>query len=1127
MKQPEEPRREGRGDRAPPPAIFGAGERVGRYRILRFIARGGAGEVYEAEDLELRSRVALKAIRRDHGSRAGASPAAIERFKREINLARQVTHPNVCRIYEFGHASRRGEDVLFLTMELLEGETLLERIHRGGKLEPAEALPLVRQMAAGLAAAQKAGVVHRDFKSGNVMLVPDATEETGRRVVITDFGLAKSASPTAADLEVTGKHLMIGTPAYMAPEQVAGQPVTPATDLYALGVVLYEMLTAHTPFDADTGLGTAVLRLKEEPLSPRLYTPGIDVRWERAILRCLERHPEDRFATAEEVVAALEAETAEPEPSPAPRGPASRGPTSRGLSGPTRRRGLLAGAAAAVLAAAVGGLFWLSSERGGPALHETAASEPRCSLALLGFRNLSGRAEADWLSTALAEMLATEAAAGDRLRVVPGDDVARVKIELGLDATDRLASSLLARVGEILGTDLVVVGSYLVAGGGVGTDGREIRLDLRVQEAATGEVVASVSDRGTEAGVLDLVESAGRALREALGVGALTAAETRAVRAAFPADSESAKLYARGLAMLRRYDARGALEPLAAAVESDPDNPLIRSALSAAWASLGYGPRAEEEARRAHDLAGDLSRRDRLWVEGRYHDVAGDRRRAVEIYTLLWSFFPDDLEYGLRLAGAQVGTGMAEESLATAARLRRMKEPAGADPRIDLAEAQAARALAQYARQQAAAARAAVKSDALGARLLAARAREVEAGAWRDLGEPDKALKAYEEARGIFAAANNRGRLARLLIAVAKIHRHQGRFDLARELIEEALVTAREIGDQGSIRHALNTLAIILRQQGKLTEAREMHKMELAANREIGDRRSVAVALTSLGVVERRMGDLANAGRRFEEALAIGRETGNLRSVAINLNLLGEVLLRRGEVAAARRHFEEALETNRQTGDPRGRAYYLASLGDADRAAGNLDAARERHTEALEIRRSIGERTNVAYSLLSLAGLELDGGRPARAAERAGEAAAEFETEDKPDAAGYAHSLLAVAWLREGRLAEAAAAIDKASALLGGSENRGYRLWLAVRAAEVAAATAGRQTPGLRRRLAEVIDEAESLGFVDLRLAAGLVLGRLEVESGRGAARLDAVAREASERGFELLARQARTIADG
>jgi tetratricopeptide (TPR) repeat protein/tRNA A-37 threonylcarbamoyl transferase component Bud32 len=1078
--------------------LFAAGEVIGeRYRIVRFIARGGAGEVYEAEDRELDSRVALKAIRRDH-----ASDASLARFRREIRLARQVTHPNVCRIYDLGHLVRDGADVLFLTMELLEGETLSQRLHLGGAMLPGEALPLVVQMAAGLEAARKAGVVHRDFKSSNVMLVR-VPEDGSERVVITDFGLAKSAGEDAGP-RVTAHHLMVGTPAYMAPEQVEGASISPATDVYAFGVVLFEMLTTETPFDADTGIGTAVMRLKEAPPSPRVYVPDVDERWERVVLRCLERDPSRRFATAGEVAAALAGEGPLPPP-------------------PRRRRWL---PAAAVLAAAA--LWALSSlwpegtDPGTGAAPGVAGSLPevRRSVALLGFKNLSGREASAWLSTALAEMLATEAAAGDRVRVVPGDDVERAKIELGVEEADQIGSELLVRIGGILSADLAVEGSYLVAGGSGGD--QNIRLDLRIRDTAGGEVVATLSGRGTESGVLDLVEDVGRDLRDALDVGAITAAEEQAVRAAQPANPAAARLYARGLQKLRRYDARAARDLLEEAASKDPDNPLISSALASAWASLGYWPRAQEAARRAFDNSEGLGRRDRLWVEGRYLDVAGDRRKAASIFALLWDFFPDNLEYGLQLADAQTGVGLPEAAMETVAKLRALSAVTGGDPRVDLAEAEAARALSRFDLQQQRAARAADAAAVLGARLLVARAREVEAGAWRELGELDKALAAYQRARTIYAEANNRGAVARVLIAVAKIRRHQGSFDEARGLIEEALAVAREIGDQGSLKHALNTLAIILRQQGELAEARAMHEMELDANREIGDPRGLAVSLTSLGVVEEQMGDLAAARRRFEEALELGRGLGNLRSISINLNLLGRVLLRQGELDEARRHFAQALAMNDDTGSRRGRAYYLSSLADVDLAAGDLAAAREKVEEALEIRREVGEKTNVAYSLLDLAAIELEEGRPESAARHARAALAELAGQDTADAEALATSILASALLSMGRQAEAAAAAAEASALAADSEDRSVGLELAIRLAEVVEAD-GRGGEA-RRTLRQAVDEADRLGLVDLRLEAGLVLGRMEIRSGDPAAGrelLDEVAREAAGHGFGLVARKA------
>ena len=255
------------GVRAPGAHGFAKGDLVAeRYRIVRLIGEGGMGEVYEAEDLLLRERVALKTVRHEVAS----DEKVIERFKREIQLARKVTHPNVCRIFDVGLHRLPGTraDLAFLTMELLEGETLAARLTRAGRLSPAEAAPLAVQMAAALDAAHSAGIVHRDFKSANVMLVGDGSASgLGLRAVVTDFGLARGKQ-AATDPNITGDGGVVGSPSYMAPEQVEGKEVTGAADIYALGVVLYEMVTGRLPFVGDTPLSTAVMRLREDPVTP-------------------------------------------------------------------------------------------------------------------------------------------------------------------------------------------------------------------------------------------------------------------------------------------------------------------------------------------------------------------------------------------------------------------------------------------------------------------------------------------------------------------------------------------------------------------------------------------------------------------------------------------------------------------------------------------------------------------------------------------------------------------------------------------------------------------------------------------------------------------------------------------
>jgi eukaryotic-like serine/threonine-protein kinase len=236
-----------------------------------------------------------------------AQPNAIARFRREVHLARKVTHPNVCRIFDlFRHRPESGnvqEETVFISMELLHGKTLAQQLKAEGPFNLSNALALVRQMASALSAAHAEGIVHRDFKPGNVLLV--AGSATKWRAVVTDFGLAYRplTSDKSASLS-TGPGIW-GTPAYMSPEQLESRPVEPASDIYALGLVIYEMVTGAKPFEGDTPLSAALKRLTESPITPRKFKPDLSPVWESVILHCLERDPARRFASAELVSEAL------------------------------------------------------------------------------------------------------------------------------------------------------------------------------------------------------------------------------------------------------------------------------------------------------------------------------------------------------------------------------------------------------------------------------------------------------------------------------------------------------------------------------------------------------------------------------------------------------------------------------------------------------------------------------------------------------------------------------------------------------------------------------------------------------------------------------------------------------
>src|SRR5262245_62067153 len=256
-----------------------------RYRIYGLIGRGGMGEVYRADDLKLRQSVALKFLPRDVETNTARRTLLLN----EVRIARQISHSNVCRVYDVGEVEGRH----FLSMEYVDGEDLSGLLRRIGRLPRDKAIQIARQLCAGLAAAHEQGVLHRDLKPSNVMI-------DGRgRARITDFGLAR------LDEEIHGADVRAGTPAFMAPEQLAGKGVTVRSDLYSLGLVLYELFTGQPAFKAPTPAEAARRKLETTPTSPAHLIEGFDPAVERVILRCLERDPANRPASAPAVAAAL------------------------------------------------------------------------------------------------------------------------------------------------------------------------------------------------------------------------------------------------------------------------------------------------------------------------------------------------------------------------------------------------------------------------------------------------------------------------------------------------------------------------------------------------------------------------------------------------------------------------------------------------------------------------------------------------------------------------------------------------------------------------------------------------------------------------------------------------------
>jgi TolB-like protein len=439
---------------------------AGRFRILRHIGSGGMGDVYEALDLQLNDRVALKTIRAEIASRS----QAVERFKREILLAKKVTHPNVCRIYDLGFDCSDGRKAPFLTMEFLGGETLSSRIGRG-RVPVHEAEPLILDMLDGLAAAHRAGIVLRDFKSSNVMLVTD--DRT--RAVITDFGLSCLVRYSGERAPLTEPGVIAGTVDYMAPEQLRGEGVTPAADLYALGVVMYEMLTGRRPFAGDAHMSVALKQLNETPRPPSALAPQLDPKWNQVILKCLRKSPNERFDSARAVKNALLF------------GATPSIPEARQKYNFCRRTLSLVILTAILLGSLVWPLRGLFAP--GPVQHRVAVLE---------FEDSGGRAAicAGLMETLPGRLMELKQFAG-LLSVVPASELRGEKVISARDAHREF------------GADLVITGSVQRSAGGARVivnliDARKLR-QLRSSDSFVQQTEAAAIERGIVAQVADLL----------------------------------------------------------------------------------------------------------------------------------------------------------------------------------------------------------------------------------------------------------------------------------------------------------------------------------------------------------------------------------------------------------------------------------------------------------------------------------------------------------------------------------------------------------------------------------------------------------------------------------------------
>jgi eukaryotic-like serine/threonine-protein kinase len=617
-------------------------------------------------------------------------------------------------------------------------------------------------------------------------------------------------------------------------------------------------------------------------------------------------------------------------------------------------------------------------------------------------------------------------------------------------------------------------------------------------------------------------------LREKLGVEAVSPVETVSVHASLPSNRDAARLYSEGLARLRALDAPGARDLLQQAITADPKFALAHSALAEAWLRLGYDKKAQQEARQGYDLSSNLSREDRLVVEGRYRYINHEYGKAIEVYRGLFALFPDNHDYGRRLATMQTRAGKGQEALATVESLRKLPPPASDDPRIDIVEAEAWLVLGDHNHQEQPLARAVEKAKAQGSREALADALRMQCRMFSAFGRMQDAVAACREATNISATDGDREHEGKSYLTWAQVI---SRDDVpqALRLMQQAQTIFRSNGSGIDLGVTLDNIALVYENQGDPATGEKMERESVAIWRRLDDTRNLTLAISNLAGMKTDQGDLRGAMQLFEESLQVGQNNADPGYAALTGVNIATIRQFQGDLAGARQEFEQSLAIYQARADKFGLPYAWLGLGSLSLQAADFSGARKMYEQALAMRTPIGEKIPTAEAQLAVADLSLEEARPPAEQEAAMRQVIElFQAEKARDDEIQAWCILARALLAEGKAAEAKEAVQHARSLAAKSQNPNMRWQTAITAARIE--TAGKNlshsaaADTARKELAAVITKSREMGYMGIELDARLALAEIEMkaqQTAAGRAHLAAIETDAKTKGYLLIARKA------